>query len=102
MSWLLSPNILLLILIVAGGAGVSAYHFTKVADARHEGVVIGKSETAAAGVEEAKKAAKDWNAAQDETPLDADREYFMRLCATHASCALRSKYQAIYGNGGKK
>jgi hypothetical protein len=76
---------------------VELNHRAKLAAAHSTGVAVGKSAAATTAVAEAKKAADDYREAEAETPLDADREYFKRLCATHSSCALRSKYRDIYG-----
>jgi hypothetical protein len=76
---------------------VQLRHNAKLEAAHTTGVAVGKAEVAVATVVETKKATEDFRAAEAETPLDADREYFKRLCAQHASCALRSKY----AKGGK-
>lgn len=76
---------------------VEINHRTKLAAAHDAGVAVGKAETNSAAVAEAKQANEDFRQAEAETPIDADREYFKRLCAQSASCALRSKYRAIYG-----
>ena len=55
---------------------------TATADAKH----------AVGALEAATEAANDYRAAEAETPLDADREYFKKLCGQHASCRSRSKY----------
>ena len=78
---------------------VQIRHNAKLAAAHNTGVAVGKAETATAALAEAKKAGDDWNAAEAETPLDADRLYFQKLCARHVSCAARAKYQAIHGGG---
>jgi hypothetical protein len=92
-------NPLIWVCVVLGLALPSVYGAMKVRNsmevraAYDKGVEAGKGAASTAALEEAKKAAGQWNAAQAETPVDADREYFRRLCATHSSCALRSKYR---------
>ena len=78
---------------------VQLRHNAKLAAAHNTGVAVGKAETATTALVEAKKASDDWREAEKETPLDADREYFKKLCGTHSACALREKYRAY---GGKK
>jgi hypothetical protein len=68
-------------------------HTWEVRAAYDKGVEAGKGQASTTALAAAEKAAGQWNEAQAETPLDADREYFKRLCATHSSCALRSKYR---------
>ena len=91
---------------VAAGAAICVALFFGVVQVRHSakltaahdtGVAVGKAETAAAGLAEAKQANEDFRQAEAETPVDANREYFKRLCAQSASCALRAKYRTIYG-----
>jgi hypothetical protein len=79
---------------------VQLRHNAKLEAAHNTGVAVGKAESAKTAVAETKKAGDDWRAAEEETPVDADVLYFQKLCAQHASCAARSKYQAIHG--GKK
>jgi hypothetical protein len=76
---------------------VQVRHMAKLEAVRNEGVAIGKGEAATSTLAAAKQAADDMREAEAETPLDADREYFKRLCAKHSSCALRAKYRDIYG-----
>ena len=76
---------------------VQVRHMAKLEAVRSEGVAIGKGEAATSTLAEAKQAADDWREAEAEVPIDAEREYFMRLCAKHSSCALRAKYRGIYG-----
>jgi hypothetical protein len=77
----------------------ATYGTMKVLEARRvqaayeQGRAAGAGSTASAAVAEVKQAATDYREAEAETPLDADREYFKRLCGQSASCALRSKYQ---------
>jgi hypothetical protein len=55
---------------------------TATADAKH----------ATAALEAATQAAADFREAEAETPVDADREFFKKLCGKSASCRSRSKY----------
>jgi hypothetical protein len=76
---------------------VQLRHNAKLAAAHATGVTVGKAEVATTALGAAEKAAAAEREAETETPLDADREYFRRLCATHSSCRARAKYQAAYG-----
>jgi hypothetical protein len=68
--------------------------FNAAQRAKHEaGLATGRGEAAVTELAEAKAATDDMRAAEAETPLDADREYFKRLCGKHSSCELRSKYR---------
>ena len=87
-------------LVAAGGYGtMKVLEARRVQASYDKGVSAGKESVATVAVAEAKKAADDFREAEAETPIDADREYFMRLCAKHSSCALRAKYRGIYGGG---
>lgn len=79
---------------------VQLRHNAKLEAAHNTGVAVGKAGTATTALAEAKQAADDFRQAEAETPIDADREYFKRLCAQSASCALRAKYRTSHG--GKK
>jgi hypothetical protein len=92
-TWLIGGAVLCVALFFGA---VQVRHQAKLEAARAEGVAIGKGAAATETLVAAKEAAADYQAAEAETPLDADREYFKRLCAKSASCALRSKYQAVY------
>ena len=96
-TWLIGGAVLCVALFFGA---VEIRHRAKLAAAHNTGVAVGKAETATAALETAKKAADEFRKAEAETPPDADREYFKRLCATHSSCAAREKYRAAYG--GKK
>ena len=76
---------------------VEINHRAKLAAAHSTGVAAGKAGAAITAVAEAKNAGDDWRKAEQETPADADRLYFQKLCAQHASCAARAKYRAIHG-----
>jgi hypothetical protein len=98
LAWLnrnknLWPVLVIAIMGVVIWVGHGELQERKAAAARAEALA---SQASAAPVE-MKKANDDWRQAEAETPIDADREYFKRLCAQSASCALRSKYRAVYG-----
>lgn len=65
----------------------------EVKSARKEGVAIGTGEAATKTLVVATKAAEAAREAETEVPLDADREYYKKLCGKHASCKSRSKYK---------
>ena len=89
-TWLIGGVVACAILLAGT---VHIRHQAKVEGARNEGIAIGKGEAATTTLAEAKKAADDFRGAEAETPVDADRGYFKRLCARSASCALRDKYK---------
>jgi hypothetical protein len=96
-AWLIGGAVLCVGLFFGA---VQLRHNAKLAAAHNTGVAVGKAEVATTALAETKKAADDMREAEAETPLDADRLYFQKLCAQHASCAAREKYRAIHG--GKK
>ena len=72
---------------------VTIKHNAEVKSARKEGVAIGTGEAATKTLVAANKAAEAAREAETEVPLDADREYYKKLCPKHASCKSRSKYR---------
>ena len=75
------------------GLYVAVSHNAEVKSARKEGVAIGTGEAATKTLVVATKAAEAAREAETEVPLDADREYYKKLCGKHASCKSRSKYK---------
>ena len=93
LSWFnATKNLWLIGAAVAIGLGFIAAYKVHEAKKIAAAVEAERAATATAAVAAAKQAADDYRAAEAETPIDADLEYFKALCGKSASCALRSKY----------